>query len=58
MSPLPSKAIKLSFFHSPKTLSLRFDSAPMYREAELSAAKVEIPSDELGYLAKEIPEQK
>lgn len=30
----------------------------MYREAELSAAKVEIPSDELGYLAKEIPEQK
>ena len=33
---LPGKAIKLSFPASPRTLSLRFDSTPVYREAELS----------------------
>ena len=38
MAPLPGKAIELSFSTSPKTLSLRFDSAPMYREAELWAS--------------------
>ena len=42
MSPLcpssPGKAIKLSFFISPKTLSPRFDLEPVYREAELSAS--------------------
>ena len=32
--PLPDKAIKLSFSISPKMLSLRFDLAPVYREAE------------------------
>ena len=34
--PLPVNAIKLSFSTSPKTLSLRFDSARVHREAELS----------------------
>ena len=33
--PLPGKAIKLSFSTSPKTLSMRFSSAPVYRGAEL-----------------------
>ena len=33
---LPGKAIKLSFSASPRTLSLRFDSAPVDREAELN----------------------
>ena len=33
--PLPGKAMKLSFSTSPKILSLGFDSAPVYREAEL-----------------------
>ena len=38
-SPLPGKAIKLSFSTSPpNTLSLRFYSAPVYREAELLAS--------------------
>ena len=32
----PGKAIKLSFSALPTTLSLGFDSAPEYREAELS----------------------
>ena len=36
--PLPGKAIKLSFSSSPQTLSPTFDSAPVYREAELSAS--------------------
>ena len=36
--PLPGKAIKLSFSTSPRTLSLRFDLALLYREAELSAS--------------------
>ena len=36
--PLPGKAIKLSFFISPKTLSPRFDLEPVYREVELSAS--------------------
>ena len=36
--PLCSKAIKLSFSSSPKTLYLRFDLAVMYREAELLAS--------------------
>ena len=38
VSPLAGKAIKLSFSTSPKTLSLRFDSALVYGEAELSAS--------------------
>ena len=38
VSPFAGKAIKLSFSTSPKTLSLRFDSALVYREAELSAS--------------------
>ena len=33
--PLPGKAIKLLFPTSPKTLSLRFDLAPVHRETEL-----------------------
>ena len=37
--PLPDKVIKLSFATSPKTLSLRFGSAPVHREAELLASK-------------------
>ena len=37
--PLPDKVIKLSFSTSPQTLCLRFDSAPVYREAELLAPK-------------------
>ena len=36
--PLLGKAIKLFFSTSPKTLSLRFDSALVYREAELLAS--------------------
>ena len=40
MSPLcppsPGKAIKLYFSVSPRSLSLRFDCTPVYREAELS----------------------
>ena len=36
--PLPGKAIKLSFSTSPRTLSLRFDLALLYREAEFSAS--------------------
>ena len=39
-SPLPGKAIKLSFSTSSKTLSPRFDSASAYREAEFSASLV------------------
>ena len=35
--PSPDKVIKLSFSTSPKTLPLRFDLAPVYREVELSA---------------------
>ena len=35
--PLPRKARKLFYSTSPKTLSPRFDSALVYREAELSA---------------------
>ena len=38
--PLPGKAIKLSFATSPKNLSPRFDSAPVYMEAELSASNL------------------
>ena len=38
MSPFAGKAIKLSFSTSPKTLSLRFDSALVYGEAELSVS--------------------
>ena len=38
VSPFAGKAIELSFSTSPKTLSLRFDSALVYREAELSAS--------------------
>ena len=37
--PLPGKAVKLSFSTSPKTLSLRFDLAPVYREVELSPSE-------------------
>ena len=37
-SPLPGKAIKLLFSSSPKTMSPRFDSALVYRKAELSAS--------------------
>ena len=38
-SPLPGKAIKLSFPTSPpNTLSLRFYPAPVHREAELLAS--------------------
>lgn len=37
-SPLRSKAIKLLFSSSPKTMSPRFDSALVYRVAELSAS--------------------
>ena len=36
--PLPGKAIKPSLPTSPKALSLRFELAPVYREAELSLA--------------------
>ena len=36
--PSPDKVIKLSFSTSPKTLSLRFGSALVHREAELSAS--------------------
>jgi len=36
--PLPEKAVKLFFSTSPKTLSLRFDSTPLYREAKLPAS--------------------
>ena len=36
--PLLGKVIKLSFSTSPKTLSPRFSSAPVYRKAELSAS--------------------
>ena len=36
--PLPDQAIKLSFSTSSKTLSPRFDSATVYREAELEAS--------------------
>ena len=36
--PSPDKVIKLSFSTSPKTLSLRFGSALVRREAELSAS--------------------
>ena len=36
--PLPGRVIRLSFSTSPKTLSLRFDSVQVYREAELSAS--------------------
>ena len=36
--PLPGKVRKLSFSTAPKTLSPRFDSALVYREAELSAS--------------------
>ena len=36
--PLTDKAIKPSFSTSPKTLSLRFDLAPGYREAERSGS--------------------
>ena len=35
VSPFAGKAIELSFSTSPKTLSLRFHSALVYREAEL-----------------------
>ena len=33
--PLPGKAIKFPFSTLPETLSLRFDLAPLYREAKL-----------------------
>ena len=36
--PLPGKVIKLSFSTTPRTLSPRFDSAPVYRETELLAS--------------------
>ena len=36
---LPGKAIKLSFSTSPKTQSLRFDLALVYREAKLSVTR-------------------
>jgi len=36
--PLPSRAVKLSFSTSPKTLSLKFVLAPVNREAELLAS--------------------
>ena len=36
--PLPAKAINLLFYTSPQTLSLRFDLASVYREAELSVS--------------------
>ena len=36
---MPGKVIKLSFSTSPKTLSPRFDLAPVYGEAELSASE-------------------
>ena len=36
--PLPGKAIMLSFSTSPQTLSLRFDSGLVHREAALSAS--------------------
>ena len=39
-SPLPGKAIKLSFSTSSKTLSPRFDPALVYREAEFLASLV------------------
>ena len=48
MPPLPAKAIKLSFSISPKMLSLRFDLAPVYREAELLAStRVSVIHNEL-----------
>ena len=37
--PLPGKVIKLSFSTSPKTLSPRFASPPVYREVEFSASQ-------------------
>ena len=37
--PLPDKAIKISFSTSSKALFPSFDSAPVYREAELSASQ-------------------
>ena len=40
--PLPGKVIKLSFSTSPQTLFPRFDSALVYREAELSASIFQI----------------
>ena len=36
---MPGKVIKLSFSTSPKTLSPRLASAPVYREAELSTSE-------------------
>ena len=38
--PLPGKAIKRSFSTLPKTLSLRFYLALVYKEAELSASSL------------------
>ena len=39
-APLLGKAIKLLFSISPKTLSPRFNLAPVYKEAELLASLV------------------
>ena len=43
--PLPGKVKKLAFSTSPKTLSPRFNSAPLYREGELSASEVTLLGD-------------
>ena len=43
--PFLGKAIKLSFSTSPKTLSLRFDLAPVYREAELTESNAEFEKE-------------
>ena len=39
---MPGKVIKLAFSTSPKILSPRFNSAPLYREDELSASEVKL----------------
>lgn len=43
-SPFPGKTIKLSFSTSLRTLSPRFSSAPVHREAEFSASEIKVAS--------------